>query len=32
MAIQTDIYTPRTMGKIVRRMPPERFQFLSVFR
>ena len=31
MAIETDIYTPRTMGKIVRRLPPIRTFFLDTF-
>lgn len=31
MAIQTDIYTPRTMGKIVRRMPPVHTFFRDTF-
>ena len=31
MAIQTDIYTPRTMGKIIRRMPPVHTFFRDTF-
>lgn len=31
MAIETDIYTPRTLGKLVRRLPPVRTFFLDTF-
>ena len=31
MAIETDIYTPRTLGKLVRRLPPVRTCFLDTF-
>ena len=31
MAIETSIYTPRTMGQIVRRMPPVHTFFRDTF-
>lgn len=31
MAIETDIYTPRTLGKLVRRLPPVRTFLLDTF-
>jgi len=31
MSIETDIYTPRTLGKLVRRMPPVRTFFRDTF-
>jgi len=31
MSIQTDIYTPRTMGEIIHRMPPVRTFFRDTF-
>ena len=31
MAIETDIYTPRTLGKLIQRMPPVRTFFRDTF-